>query len=54
MPSKKEKDILISDFGVTTSNKKVRTSLFVFICRALSLILAILGLLAFIKGNFGL
>ncbi len=52
MPSKKEKDILISDYGVTTSNKSFHISLFVFLCRSLSVILIILGILAFVKGNF--
>ena len=46
-------DLFISDSGVTSSNKKIHISLFVFLCRALSIILAILGLLCFWKGNFG-
>ncbi len=45
-------DLFISDSGVKTSNKKIHVSLFVFLCRFLSVILAILGILCFWKGNF--
>ena len=52
---KKDKpvDILISDSGVIESRKtKKITRIFINICQLLSVILIILGVLAFIKGNF--
>jgi hypothetical protein len=53
MQKNSHKDMLISDSGVTKTNKTLHISLFVFLCRALSVILAILGALALYKGNFG-
>lgn len=52
MPKKPTDEILISDSGVTKTNKRLKVSLFVFLCNVMTLILAILGVLAFIKGNF--
>ena len=48
----KNEDLYISDSGVTTSNKKLHISLFVLLCRILSVALGILGVLCFWKGNF--
>jgi|UPI00055BC448 hypothetical protein len=48
----KEKDILISDTGIKTSRKGLYSSIFVTICRILSVVLVILGVLAFVTGNF--
>ena len=45
-------DLFISDSGVTTSRKKIHITFFVFLCRAVSVILAILGFLCFWEGNF--
>ncbi len=45
-------DNYISDSGIITSNKKVHITFFVFLCRALTFILAVLGILAFVEGNF--
>lgn len=45
-------DLFISDSGVTTSKKKIHITFFVFLCRALSIVLAILGVLCFWKGTF--
>ena len=52
--AKKKHDVLISDHGVTTTNKVLHEKIFVFICRALSVVLAILGILAFAYGNFNI
>ncbi len=45
-------DNYISDSGIITSNKKVHITFFVFLCRAMTLVLAALGILAFVEGNF--
>ena len=50
--AEKNKDILISDSGVVSSNKRLHVSIFVHLCRILSAALAVLGILAFIEGNF--
>ncbi len=47
----KKKDILISDSGVVHSNKRLHISIFVYLCRILSAVLAVLGILAFVEGN---
>jgi hypothetical protein len=47
-----EKDVLIADHGIITSNKRLHVSIFVFICRVMTVILAVLGALAFYEGNF--
>lgn len=52
MTNKKNEDILISDSGVRTSRLGLYTKIFVAICRVLSVILIILGVLAFVSGNF--
>ena len=49
----KKENILISDSGIIESGKNEKvTHLFINICQLLSIILAILGILAFVKGNF--
>jgi hypothetical protein len=54
MVRNKKSNVLISDDGITTTRKNIHVNLFVFLCRAVSAALAILGLLAFLKGNFGI
>ena len=49
---KMSKDHFISDSGIIVNNKTIHVKIFVFLCRTLSLILAVLGILAFVKGNF--
>lgn len=46
------KDVYISDEGVYHSNKSKQTFVFVLLCRILSIVMAILGLAAFVSGNF--
>ncbi|MBQ7147722.1 MAG: hypothetical protein IJR96_03110 [Pseudobutyrivibrio sp.] len=52
MSEKKHSDEFISDSGIIESNKTKQARIFVFICNVLTLALAVLGLIAFIKGNF--
>lgn len=52
MGKDQEKDILISDTGVKKSKIGLYSTIFVSICQILSVILVILGVLAFITGNF--
>ncbi len=47
-----KKHVLISDDGVVKTNKHIHINVFVTLCRVVSLILAIVGVLAFIEGNF--
>lgn len=42
----------ISDEGIIENNKSKQTRQFVFLCNVLTFALAVLGLVAFIKGNF--
>lgn len=46
----KGKEVLISDSGIKTTNKPLHINIFVILCRAISVILIILGILAFVKG----
>ena len=49
----KKDNVLISDSGIIESGKNEMISkIFINICQLLSVILIILGVLAFIKGNF--
>lgn len=52
MPKKQNDDIFITDSGVITTNKRLHISIFVFLCRFLTVVLGILGVLAFYEGNF--
>ena len=54
MNKKDKKDnVLISDTGFVDTGKSEKvTTLFIYICQLVSLVLIILGILAFIKGNF--
>jgi hypothetical protein len=52
MPDNSTKSQLISDSGVIDNKKILHTKIFVALCRILSLILAIIGMLAFVEGNF--
>ncbi len=47
-----KEDLFISDSGVIASKKRLHISIFVIICRILTIILAILGGLAFYTGTF--
>jgi hypothetical protein len=51
MPKKSGKKEFISDSGIITSSNK-KEIIFVYLCRSISIVLVILGLLAFIEGNF--
>ena len=48
----KDKDVYISDSGLHTTRIGLYTKIFVAICRVLSVILIILGVMAFVSGNF--
>lgn len=48
-----KKEVLFSDDGVVRSHKKIHISVFVFLCRVLSAVLVVLGILAFVEGYFG-
>lgn len=48
----KEKDILISDSGVQKSRVGLYSRIFVTLCRIMTVILLVLGILAFVSGNF--
>lgn len=49
----KKDNVLISDSGLIDSGKNEKiTRLFINICQLLSVILIILAILAFVKGNF--
>ena len=52
MAKKENKDILISDTGVRTSRVGLYSKVFVALCRVFSVILIVLGVLAFVSGNF--
>ena len=45
-------DTFISDDGIIESNKSKQTKRFVFLCNVLTFALIVLGIVAFIKGNF--
>ncbi len=48
---KKNKDILISDSGITKDIHTKQARAFVLLCNILTIALIILGLIAFIKGG---
>jgi hypothetical protein len=52
MGKDREKDIFISDTGVHTSRIGLYSAIFVSLCRILSIVLVVLGILAFVSGNF--
>ena len=52
MAKKASNPVFISDSGIIETNKKRHEKIFVFICRAISAFLAVLGVLAFVEGNF--
>ena len=52
MANKKGDDLLISDSGVSVDKNRKRATIFVISCRILSVILVVLGIAAFIEGNF--
>jgi hypothetical protein len=52
MGKKDNKNVLIHDDGTIVDNKSTQTLIFVVLCRILTVCLALLGLAAFIKGNF--
>ena len=52
MTEKKNSDSFISDSGIFVSNKTKQAKTFVLICNVLTLILAVLGFITFIIGNF--
>ncbi|WP_155830523.1 hypothetical protein [Butyrivibrio sp. NC3005] len=52
MPKNKKEDLLISDSGVKEDLNQRRVTAFVIICRILTIVLIILGVIAFLEGNF--
>ena len=52
MANKKDDDLFISDSGVMVDKTRKKANIFVISCRVLSVILVILGIAAFIEGNF--
>ena len=52
MSDRNNVDTFISDEGIIESNKSKQTRRFVFLCNVLTFALAVLGIVAFIKGNF--
>ena len=52
MEHKHGTDTYISDTGIIEDNSTKQARFFVGLCHTLSLLLAILGIIAFIKGNF--
>ena len=46
------KDELISDSGIIEDEHTKQARIFVFLCDIIAIILIVLGLIAFIKGNF--
>lgn len=52
MAEKNNSDSFISDSGIIVSNKTKQAKTFVFICNVLTLILAVLGFITFVIGNF--
>ncbi len=53
MTNKHGKDVYIDDLGVKKSKVGIYSRIFVTLCRIFSIILAALGILAFVTGNFG-
>ncbi|MCR5476273.1 MAG: hypothetical protein K6E92_01450 [Lachnospiraceae bacterium] len=51
MLSNKSTDNFISDEGIITTKKRVKVTFFVYLCRVLTIALAILGVMALIIGN---
>ena len=52
MAEKKKVDELITDSGVIVDKHTVQARYFIFLCNILTFALAILGIVAFVKGNF--
>ena len=52
MSKKNNKNVLINDDGTIVDNKSTQALIFVILCRILTVCLALLGVAAFIKGNF--
>ena len=52
MGKNRDRDIFISDDGVETSKKRLYSNTFIFLCNVISVVLVILGILAFVEGNF--
>lgn len=51
MKKKEEKDILISDAGLTKDAHTKQAKIFVLLCDILTIALIVLGIIAFIKGG---
>ena len=52
MANKKGDELFISDSGLMVDKNRKRAAIFVVACRILSIVLIILGIAAFIEGNF--
>ena len=51
MKNKEEKDILISDFGLSKDAHTKQAKIFVLLCDIITIALIVLGIIAFIKGG---
>lgn len=51
MTEKTKKNMLITDDGTYVNKKEVHSLIFVILCRIFTIILAILGVVAFVTGN---
>ena len=51
MGKKSKKNVLITDGGTIVSNKDIHSNIFVILCRALTIAIALLGVAALILGN---
>lgn len=52
MKKQKEEHFYISDSGLMEDNNTKQARRFVFMCNVVTLVLAVLGLIVFIEGNF--
>lgn len=52
MANKKSDDLFISDSGLMVDKNRKKATVFVISCRILTVFLIILGIAAFIEGNF--
>ncbi len=51
MTEHSKKNMLITDEGTYVNKKEIHSLIFVTLCRILTIALAILGVVAFVKGN---
>ncbi|MCR4897431.1 MAG: hypothetical protein K5891_11725 [Lachnospiraceae bacterium] len=51
MANNQASEHLYSDAGIITSHKRTKVTIFVYLCRILSIVLIVLGVMALIIGN---